>query len=54
MPWRGGSTITGTGNSFATPHIAGLVTRIRATYPTATPFEVKALLAAGAADPGTS
>jgi subtilisin len=51
VPWRGGSTITGTGNSFATPHIAGLVTRIRATYPTATPFEVKALLTAGAAEP---
>ena len=46
-----GSTIIGTGNSFATPHIAGLVARIRATYPTATPFEVKALLASGAADP---
>ena len=51
IPWRGGSTIIGTGNSFATPHIAGLVARIRATYPTATPFEVKALLASGAADP---
>jgi subtilisin len=51
VPWRGGSSIIGTGNSFATPHIAGLVARIRATYPTATPFEVKSLLAAGAADP---
>jgi subtilisin len=54
VPWRGGSTITGTGNSFATPHIAGLVARIRATYPTAAPFEVKAILAAGASDPAGS
>jgi hypothetical protein len=27
-PWLGGSTIKSTGNSFAAPHIAGLVTRI--------------------------
>ena len=48
IAWRGGSTIAATGNSFATPHIAGLVARIRSTFPSATPFEVKALLAAGA------
>jgi subtilisin family serine protease len=48
VAWRDGSGITGTGNSFATPHIAGLVAKIRATFPTATPFEVKSLLAAGA------
>jgi subtilisin len=48
IAWRGGSTIGATGNSFATPHIAGLVARIRSTFPSATPFEVKTLLAAGA------
>lgn len=48
LAWRGGSTMTGTGNSFATPHIAGIVARIRATFPGATPFEVKTLLAAAA------
>lgn len=48
VAWRGGSSIVGTGNSFATPHVAGLVARIRSTFPTATPFEVKALLAAAA------
>jgi subtilisin len=49
VAWRGGATIVGTGNSFATPHIAGLVALIRGRYPGATPFEVKTLLAAAAA-----
>jgi subtilisin len=48
VAWRGGSRMSATGNSFATPHIAGLVAKIRASYPAATPFEVKSLLAAGA------
>ncbi len=51
VAWRGGARIVATGNSFAAPHIAGLVARIRATFPTATPFEVKSLLAAGATMP---
>jgi subtilisin family serine protease len=51
LAWRGGTTMTGTGNSFATPHIAGIVARIRATFPSATPFEVKSLLAASARRP---
>jgi subtilisin family serine protease len=51
VAWRGGTSIIGTGNSFATPHIAGLVARIRGSYPAATPFEVKTLLTAAAATP---
>lgn len=54
VAWRGGSSIVGTGNSFATPHIAGLVARIRSAFPTATPFEVKALLAATARQPAST
>jgi subtilisin len=53
IAWRGGATIGATGNSFATPHMAGLAARIRSTYPDASPFEVKAMLAAGAAGPAS-
>jgi subtilisin len=51
VAWRDGGQVVATGNSFATPHVAGLVARIRATFPDATPFEVKSLLAAGASLP---
>jgi subtilisin family serine protease len=37
-----------TGTSFATQHSAGLAALIRANHPGATPFEVKAMLAATA------
>jgi subtilisin family serine protease len=48
VAWRGGATMVATGNSFAAPHIAGLAARIRAKHPEASPFEVKAILAATA------
>jgi subtilisin len=48
VAWRGGGRIRATGNSFAAPHLAGYAARIRARHPTATPFEVKAILAATA------
>jgi subtilisin family serine protease len=40
-----------TGNSFAAPHIAGIVALILAKHPGLTPFEVKAILAAVADNP---
>ena len=46
VAWRGGSRITATGNSFAAPHMAGIAALIRDNHPNATPFEVKAILAA--------
>jgi subtilisin family serine protease len=52
VAWRGGASIVGTGNSFAAPHITGLVARIRSLDPGLTPFEVKTLLAAAATTPG--
>jgi subtilisin family serine protease len=44
VPWSGGSTIEATGNSFAAPHIAGLVTRILSKHPGLTPFQMKTIL----------
>jgi subtilisin family serine protease len=51
VAWRGGGRIRATGNSFAAPHLAGHAARLRARYPSATPFEIKALLAATASPP---
>jgi subtilisin family serine protease len=42
--------MTMTGNSFATPHIAGLVARILSKHPGLTPFQVKSILRALAAN----
>jgi subtilisin family serine protease len=44
VAWTAGSTITATGNSFATPHLAGVCARIRGAHPGLTPYEVKHLL----------
>ena len=49
VAWRDGGRIRATGNSFAAPHLAGLVARLRSAHPGASPFEIKAMLA-GTAD----
>lgn len=49
--WKDGATTVATGNSFAAPHMCGLVARILSKHPGLTPFEVKAVLAAIANDP---
>jgi subtilisin len=46
VAWTDGGTLVATGNSFAAPHIAGLVTRIVGHHPGVTPVEVKTLLRA--------
>ncbi len=51
VAWRGGTRIRATGNSFAAPHLAGRAALIRARHPDASPFEVKAMLAATASEP---
>jgi subtilisin family serine protease len=51
VAWRGGGRIRATGNSFAAPHLAGQAARLRSRHPAATPFEIKALLAATADRP---
>jgi subtilisin len=44
IAWLGGATITATGNSFATPHVAGLCALILGKHPDLTPFQLKSVL----------
>ena len=44
VPWRGGTTIRTTGNSFAAPHIAGHAALIRSKHPELRPFQIKTVL----------
>jgi subtilisin len=51
--WKDGGSTVATGNSFAAPHICGLVARILSKHPGLTPFEIKTVLAAVANNPGS-
>ena len=42
--WAGGTTIRASGNSFATPHMAGMAARVLGAHPGLRPFEVKTAL----------
>lgn len=46
VAWRGGASVTATGNSFAAPHLAGHVARLLSKHPGLTPYEVKTVLRA--------
>jgi subtilisin len=46
VAWTEGGWITATGNSFAAPHITGIVTRILGKHPDLTLFQVKTILRA--------
>lgn len=50
VAWKDGSYLTSTGNSFAAPHITGIVALLRAKHPDLTPFQVKTVLWACAAN----
>ncbi|NUR93354.1 MAG: S8 family serine peptidase [Nonomuraea sp.] len=50
VAWRGGTRTTCSGNSFATPRIAGICALILSKYPELTPFEVKTALYLSAAN----
>ena len=50
VAWKGGTQLTATGNSFAAPHISGLVARILAKHPGLTVFHLKAILRSVAAN----
>lgn len=54
LAWLGGSTIRATGNSFATPHIAGISALVLSKYPDMTPYELKAALRAAASNSGAA
>jgi len=53
VAWLAGGYITATGNSFATPHIAGLVTRLLGKHPDLSVFQVKTILRALASNAGS-
>jgi len=50
VAWNRKQYLTCTGNSFAAPHIAGITALIRAKHPDLTPFQVKTVLLACAAN----
>jgi len=50
VAWANGGRIVATGNSFAAPHISGLVARLLAKHPDLTPYQVKAVLRTVAAN----
>ena len=50
VAWKGGTRMTGTGNSYAAPHIAGIAALIKSKHPDLRPFQVKTVLWATAAN----
>ncbi|MEE8603327.1 S8 family serine peptidase [Euzebya tangerina] len=50
VAWRGGERISGTGNSYAAPHIAGIAARIKSKHTDLRPFQLKTVLWATAAN----
>jgi len=50
VAWINKQYSVSTGNSFAAPHIAGIVALIRAKHPELTPFQIKTVLFACAAN----
>jgi subtilisin family serine protease len=44
VAWLGGGTVNSTGNSFATPHVAGICALVLSKHPELTPFQLKSVL----------
>jgi len=44
VAWLGGGTVNCTGNSFATPHVAGICALVLSKHPELTPFQLKSVL----------
>jgi len=54
VAWPGGSKIKASGNSFATPHIAGITALILSKHPELIPFQLKSVLFLTATNVGGS
>ena len=52
IAWKGGGWVTASGNSFAAPHITGVVARLLGKRPDLTAFQVKGILRALSANVG--
>jgi subtilisin family serine protease len=50
LAWRDHSRMTGTGNSYAAPHITGIAALIKSKHPDLRPFQIKTVLWATAAN----
>ena len=50
VAWQRQTWVTSTGNSFAAPHISGIVARIISKHAGLTPFQVKTILRATASN----
>jgi subtilisin len=50
VAWNNKQYVVSTGNSFAAPHITGIIALIRAKHPELTPFQVKTVLLACASN----
>lgn len=50
VAWRNGGWVNVTGNSFAAPHVTGVVTKVLGKHPDLTVFQMKAVLRALAAN----
>jgi subtilisin family serine protease len=50
VAWKDGQRMTGTGNSYAAPHIAGIAALVKSKHPELRPFQVKTVLWATAAN----
>lgn len=46
VAWSDGETVVATGNSFAAPHVTGMVALMRSKHPWLTPYQVKTVLLA--------
>jgi subtilisin family serine protease len=54
VAWLDGKTIRSTGNSYAAPHIAGLIARVLSKHPGLSPFQMKTILHALASNRAAS